>query len=89
VEYLKNNPKRYAGVYGELAEILNDVQILKIWKRFSGTNVTFPQRLFSKEYTQKYIIEHQNDMTVSEIAKEMGLSERRIRQILKEVRELE
>jgi predicted transcriptional regulator len=45
--------------------------------------------LFSKEYTQKYIIEHQNDMTVSEIAKEMGLSERRIRQILKEVRELE
>ena len=89
VKSLKSNPERYAGVYGELAEILSDAQVLKIWKRFSGVNVTFPQRLYSKEYTSSYIKEHRADMTAGEIAKELGLSERRVRQIISEIREEE
>ena len=79
--------ERYAGVYGELAEIIGDAQVLKIWKRFSGVNVTFPQRLYSKEYTSAFIEEHRGDMTAAEIAKELGLTERRVRQISKDIRE--
>ena len=87
VNSLKSNPEHYAGVYGELAEILSDAQVVKIWKKFSGVNVTFPQRLYSKEFTYDFIEENWNSMTAAEIAKEIGLSERRVRQIHKEVKE--
>lgn len=89
VNTLKGNSKQYAGVYGELAEILSDVQVLKIWKRFSGVNVTFPQRLYSKEYTNAFIKENWGEMSAAEIARAVGLSERRVRQIAKEIREKE
>ena len=86
VKNVKGNPEHYAGVYGELAEILSDAQVVKIWKRFAGVNVTFPQRLLSKEYTNNFIKEHLDDMTASEMARAVGLSERRVRQIASELK---
>ncbi|MCR5546773.1 MAG: hypothetical protein K6F30_09905 [Lachnospiraceae bacterium] len=85
VDVLKGNPERYAGVYRELADILGDAAVKKIWKRFSGVNVTFPQRLFSKEYTKEFIKQHWKDMSASEIARTVGLSERRVRQIASDI----
>ena len=86
VDGVNSNPERYSGVYKEMAEILGDNATMKIWKRFSGLNITFPQRLFSKEYTRDYIRENMHDTKPSELAKAMGLSERRIRQIITEIR---
>ena len=86
VERLKEGPKRYAGIYGELAEILGDAAVNKIWKQFSGTNVTFPQRLYSKEYTREFIKDNWGDMSASEIARTVGLSERRVRQIASDIK---
>lgn len=87
VEDVKSNPERYAGIYRELAEILGEGAVNKIWKHFSGMNVTFPQRLFSQEYTRDFIKTHWDDMSASEIARAVGLSERRVRQIASEIRE--
>ena len=87
VDNVKSNPERYAGIYRELAELLGESAVNKIWKNFSGTNVAFPQRLFSKEYTREFIASHWDDMTAAEIARVVGLSERRVRQIAKEMRE--
>ena len=50
---INSNPERYSGIYKELAEMLGDNATIKIWKRFSGLNITFPQKLYSKEYRQK------------------------------------
>ncbi|MBR1571484.1 MAG: hypothetical protein IJ655_01940 [Lachnospiraceae bacterium] len=86
VARLKESPKRYAGIYGELAEILGDAAVNKIWKQFSGTNVTFPQRLYSKEYTREFIRDNWGDMSASEIARTVGLSERRVRQIASDIK---
>ncbi len=86
VDELKGNPERYAGIYRELAEILGDAAVNKIWKRFSGMNVTFPQRLHSKEYTREYIRKHWSDMSASELARVVGLSERRVRQIVSDLK---
>ncbi len=84
---MKSNPERYAGVYRELADILGDAAVNKIWRHFSGMNVTFPQRLFSKEYTKEFIREHRGDMSASEMARVVGLSERRVRQIASDIKE--
>lgn len=81
-----SNPEQYSGIYKELSELLGDNATIKIWKYFSGLNVTFPQRLYSKEFTRAYIAENMNDMKPAEMAKTMGLSERRIRQIIAEIK---
>ena len=83
---LNSNPDRYSGIYREIAEILGDGATLKLWKRFSGLNVTFPQKLFSKEYTKAYIQENLDTMKPSDMAKKLGLSERRVRQLIAEIR---
>lgn len=83
---INSNPERYSGVYKELAELLGDTATMKIWKRFSGLNITFPQKLYSKEYREDYIRENMESMKPSEMAKILGLSERRVRQIMGEIR---
>lgn len=43
-------------------------------KKYAGVNVTFPQRLFSKEYTYCFIRENRDEMITADIAREVGLS---------------
>ena len=82
---INSNPDRYSGVYKELAELLGDTATLKIWKRFSGLNITFPQKLYSKEFRKEFIKENMDLMRPQEMAKALGLTERRIRQIITEI----
>lgn len=83
---VKSNPEKYSGIYKELAEILGDTATFKIWKRFSGLNITFPQKLYSKEFREDFIRENMEEMKPSEMARALGLSERRIRQIIAEIK---
>ena len=80
------NSKRYSGVYKELAELLGDDATLKIWKRFSGLNISFPKKLYSIEFRKEFISENMHTMKPSEMAKTLGLTERRVRQIIVEIR---
>lgn len=82
VTAMNSNPERYSGVYKELAELLGDAATLRIWKRFSGLNITFPQKLYSIEFRKEFISENMQKMKPSEMAKTLGLSERRVRQII-------
>ncbi len=84
---MKSHPERFSGIYKELAELLGDAATMKIWKQFSGLNVTFPQKLYSKEFRKDYIRENMNRAKPAEIAKLLGLSERRIRQLIVEIKQ--
>lgn len=86
VAAMNSNPERYSGVYKELAELIGDAATLKIWKRFSGLNITFPQKLYSIDFRKEFIMENMELMRPSEIAKALGLSERRVRQIIAEIK---
>ncbi len=83
---VKGDPEKYSGIYRELAEILGDAATLKVWKRFSGLNITFPQKLYSTEYRKEYIKENMEELKPAEMARILGLTERRIRQIITEIR---
>ena len=83
---INSNLERYSGVYKDLAELVGDAATLKIWKNFSGLNITFPQKLYSIEFRKEFIMENMEIMKPSEMAKMLGLSERRVRQIIAEIR---
>ena len=83
---MNSNPDRYSGIYKELAELVGDAAMIKIWRRFAGLNVTFPQKLYSKEFSRAYIAENMDTIKPSEMARTLGISERRVRQIMSEVK---
>lgn len=72
------------GVYKEMAELLGSAAALQIWNRYAGVIVSFPKQLYSKEHIRQYIRENSGKMKPSEIARTIGLTERRVRQIIRE-----
>lgn len=43
----------YNKVYQELADILNDKDVEKIYRNFRGMQVNFPMRLYSRDSVKK------------------------------------
>lgn len=84
-----SDSKSYNDIYKEISELLGEDAVKKIWKRFRGLNVSFPQRLYSKQYTRDYIKANRGSVHPREMAETLNLTERRVRQILKEIREEE
>ena len=76
---------QFSGIYQELADLLGEAAVRQIWKQYGGSTVTFPMRLYSRESVRRYIAEHREGMRPAEIGRRVGLSERRVRQILREL----
>ena len=81
---LSSNVDNYCEIYKELAELIGETNTKRIWSYYRG----FPQRLYSKEFTRKFIAENLDTMKPKEMAKHLNLTERRVRQIAKDVKEM-
>lgn len=81
---MSKNADKYSPLYRELSELIGDAATIKLWKHYQGLNISFPKKLYSNEYVRKYILSNKGKMNAKELAKKVGLSERRVRQILKE-----
>ncbi len=84
---MQNRHEVYAGVYGEIAELLYEASVIVLWKYFRGTTVNFPQKLYDQAYVRQYIKDNMSQKSAYQIASKLGLTERRIRQIMKELKE--
>ena len=62
-------------------------EVEKIYNRYRGLTITFPKKLYNKQFVLQYILENYGKETTQEIAKALDLSERRVMQLLKEIRE--
>lgn len=75
---------KYAGIYNDLMELLGEAAVELIHKNMCGQQVTFPKRL----YTREYVVQEMKDITDSEELKKMavryGYTERRLKQLIKE-----
>ena len=80
---------QYCQFYEELANLLeSEENVKKLHDHYKGLTVTFPVKLFSKEYELQYVKENYgNGKKTHEIARYLNLTERRIRQMVKEIRE--
>lgn len=70
-------------VYRDIADEIGLENTLAIYKLFHGTQISFPSRLFSKEYTHQAIISEYNGNNIPQLAQKYNYSERSIWRILK------
>ena len=70
-------------VYREIADEIGIEKTIIIFNLFLGTQISFPNRLFSKEYTHKAIIKEYNGKNVPQLAQKYNYSERSIWRIIK------
>lgn len=83
VELLKNDLNGLNDVYKDIAGEIGLENTLIIFKLFHGTQISFPNRLFSKEYIHEAIVNEYNGSNVPQLAQKYNYSERSIWRILK------
>lgn len=76
-------PQDLAGIYGELAEIVGTDDAIIIYEYFKGQQVSFPTRLYSKDFVIEQVISNRSQ-PIKKLATKFGYSERRLRQIIQE-----
>ena len=70
-------------VYRDIADEIGIENTMAIYRLFHGTQISFPNRLFSKEYIHKAIINEYNGENVLQLAQKYNYSERTIWRIIK------
>jgi Mor family transcriptional regulator len=70
------------GIYKEIAQQTDFETAKIIHKLFGGQQISFPKKFYSSDYINEYIMNSYNGRNIRELARQFGLSERRIRQIL-------
>ncbi len=70
-------------VYREIADEIGIEKTMIIFNLFHGTQISFPNKLFSKEYTHKAILQEYNGKNVLQLAQKYNYSERTIWRIIK------
>ena len=67
-ELMKNEINGLNEVYREIANEIGIENARIIHKMFHGTQISFPDRLYSKEYTHRAIIREYNGKNILELA---------------------
>ena len=70
------------GIYKEIATVSDIETAIKIHSMFGGQQVSFPKKLYTTEFLHAYVKNNYNGRNIREIAGKLGISDRRIRQIL-------
>ena len=86
VNLLNNDLVGLNDVYRDIADEIGLENTLAIFKLFHGTQISFPNRLFSKEYIHNAIIKEYDGNNVPQLAQKYNYSERSIWRILKSVK---
>lgn len=79
---MKGKAQDYNGIYSDMVEILGEEITHKIYQYYRGQQVSFPMRLYSKEYTMNYLQKHYNGKNLKELSRQLGYSERWIKQLI-------
>lgn len=83
MEKLKNDLAGLNDVYRDIADEIGLENTIIIFNLFHGTQVSFPNRLFSKEYIHNAIVTEYNGNNLPDLARKYNYSERSIWRILK------
>ena len=71
-----------ADIYMEIAEAIGVENTLLVYDLLKGRQISFPQRIYRKEYVESYIKENYNGKNIRELSRKFGYTERRIKQII-------
>ena len=79
---LEMNLDGFNVIYKDIADEIGIENAISIYKMFHGTQISFPNRLFSKDYIHKAVSEEYNGENIAQLAQKCNYSERSIRRIL-------
>lgn len=79
---MKLNSSDFNGIYADMYEYLGEEIVREINKYYKGQQITFPMRLYSKDYVIKYISKKYDGKNIKELARDLGYSERWIKQLI-------
>ena len=71
-------------IYCDLAELVGIDVTLQIYAEFAGQQITFPKKLFAKEYVVNETIRCYDGKNLSKLSKRFGYSERHLRYLMKQ-----
>lgn len=76
-------------VYKDLCDLVGVDNMQKLYAQYKGFQISFPMRLYSKEYVHQVVKKEYNGSNTKALARKLGYSERWIRKIVEEVTEKE
>ena len=75
-------PESLNEVYAELIDLIGMDNMLIIYTHYKGQQITYPVKLWSKDYIVKQIRNEYNGHNVGELATKYGYSDRWVRKIV-------
>ena len=79
---MRKNKNDYKGIYSDMVEILGEEIVMKLHEHYRGQQITFPMKLYSNEYIEKYIVNNCRNKTLKEMCRDLGYTEGWIKQLL-------
>ena len=79
---MRKNKSDYKGIYSDMVEILGEEIVMKLHEHYRGQQITFPMKLYSNEYIEKYIVNNCRNKTLKEMCRDLGYTEGWIKQLL-------
>lgn len=76
----------FRGIYEEMSEILGEEIVRIIHKHYKGQQINFPMKLHSNQYLEKYIIENYSQKGVREMSRDLGYSDKWVKQLIKKLK---
>lgn len=76
---------KYNQIYNDLVELIGTENMIKVYENYSGMQISFPSKLYSREYILEQIKERYNGYNAKELAREYGYTVRYLNQLIKEI----
>lgn len=71
-------------VYRDISQMIGYENMLLLYDYYKGQQLSFPMRLYSKEYLLEKLQGEYNGRNIRQLARETGYSERWIRRLIKQ-----
>ena len=78
-------PDNLLGIYKEIAEKTSVEMAIEMYQLFKGQQIIFPQKLYCREYICTYIKDNYTGRNIRELSRELGYTDRYIRQVVREM----
>ena len=78
---------KYRPIYNELFIMFGEEITGRIYNLYKGHQISFPKKLYTEKYRDSFLRENIGNKKISELAAELGYTERRINQLLKKYKE--
>ena len=78
------NLVEYNQIYNELNDLIGEENMMKVYQNFRGMQISFPSKLYTKEYIVEQIAVRYDGYNAKELAREFGYTIKYFNQLIKE-----